>query len=240
MDLGSFLAAIMADWVALMSGIASVLLTIIGIAKKWERIPSWAFWLAATVCFFIASGRVWTTEHRALLQADTKLDQLTKPKFEVVLGPAMAGYDGPKGVTYWLPMVRIINHQAPSAILGWKAHYKSLTLDQDVPPVLIANRLTIPSAAGSFIYDPEDNIAFTRGVIAQGDFRDGRLPIAIPGDKTMELSNGDAAITITVVDYLKQEQSAEFRGKLQEPSILGVFPKEGLTAKPPVGKHEVK
>lgn len=80
MDLKDFINALVGDWVALMSGIASVVLTIVGIAKKWKQVPRWTFWAAAVVCFFFASARVWTTEHRARLQAEKHLEQMTIPK----------------------------------------------------------------------------------------------------------------------------------------------------------------
>jgi hypothetical protein len=65
MDFKEFLAALSADWVSLMSGIASVVLTVISVARRWQSIPRWALWVAAAICFFLASARVWTTEHRA-------------------------------------------------------------------------------------------------------------------------------------------------------------------------------
>jgi hypothetical protein len=77
-DLSKFLLALVSDWISLMSGIASVILTIIGIAKKWTSIPRWVFWLASVICFFFASARIWTTEHRNYLaeaaEHEAKLD----------------------------------------------------------------------------------------------------------------------------------------------------------------------
>src|SRR6266852_6758605 len=72
MEFKHFLIALTTDWVALMSGIASVILAIIGVAKKWERVPPWVFWWTAIICFFFSSIRVWTTEHRARLAAELK------------------------------------------------------------------------------------------------------------------------------------------------------------------------
>ena len=71
MDFKEFLLAFGQDWVTLMSGIASVALTIIGVAKKWEKVPNWAFWLAASVCFVFASARVWTVQHRARVELES-------------------------------------------------------------------------------------------------------------------------------------------------------------------------
>ena len=46
-----------------MSGIASIILTVLGAANKWKQIPRSALWSAAAVCFFVAAARVWTSEH---------------------------------------------------------------------------------------------------------------------------------------------------------------------------------
>ena len=75
MDLSKFLLALMSDWISLMSGIASVILTIVGIAWKWTSVPRWVFWLTASLCFFFASARVWTTEHRRADELNAALDR---------------------------------------------------------------------------------------------------------------------------------------------------------------------
>lgn len=64
MNSTGFFKALVTDWVSLMGGIASVALTIIGFARKWEQVPRWAFSAAGLVCFFLASARIWTTENR--------------------------------------------------------------------------------------------------------------------------------------------------------------------------------
>jgi hypothetical protein len=63
MEFRAFLGAFTADWVTLMSGIASVILLILGTFRKWNNVPRPVFWIAAALCFFFASARVWTTEH---------------------------------------------------------------------------------------------------------------------------------------------------------------------------------
>lgn len=63
-ELRLFLRAVYDDWLALMSGIAGVLL---GAAAASGRgpLPDWTFWLAAALCLIVASFRVWRTQHRA-------------------------------------------------------------------------------------------------------------------------------------------------------------------------------
>ncbi len=68
MDLKAFLIAIGTDMVALLSGIGSVILLFLEIAVFHKKgLPRWIVLFVAAACFFFASARVWTTEHRALL-----------------------------------------------------------------------------------------------------------------------------------------------------------------------------
>jgi hypothetical protein len=112
MEFNHFLIALTTDWVALMSGIASVILAIIGVAKKWERVPPWVFWWTAIICFFVSSIRVWTTEHRTRLAAELK----NTPN---LLGDIEFASVFPKDLqtdadTVVLLFARIVNDGAPS------------------------------------------------------------------------------------------------------------------------------
>jgi hypothetical protein len=60
MDFPGYLAALLTNWVALMSGIASIILTVIGFYRTTSK--AW-YWAAALVCFFIASEKVCNYEH---------------------------------------------------------------------------------------------------------------------------------------------------------------------------------
>jgi hypothetical protein len=129
MDLQAFLAAISADWITLMSGIASVILLIAGVARGWEKVPRWAFWTMAALCFFFASARVWTVEHRSAEDARSetghiqkRLDELTKPEFELTWTAATIGEgDFEEGrhkirLTSSYIQIAVLNHGAPSVI----------------------------------------------------------------------------------------------------------------------------
>jgi hypothetical protein len=64
LDLWDFIFAVFTDWVALMSGVVSVILTLLGFAYNWQTLPGRSFRAFALVSFLIASARVWTIEHR--------------------------------------------------------------------------------------------------------------------------------------------------------------------------------
>ncbi len=65
-NLGLYIVRFISDWVALVSGIASVTLLVLGISFKRPNLVSEWFWIAAAVCFAFASYRVWLKEHKRL------------------------------------------------------------------------------------------------------------------------------------------------------------------------------
>src|SRR5438067_2359980 len=90
-----FAKAIARDWIARMSGGASVLLAIIGAIGT---VPSWAFWAAAVVCLIVAAYRVWLRECKEREKAEQEnsrllqqLDEKAKRKaFQEKLGVLLA------------------------------------------------------------------------------------------------------------------------------------------------------
>src|ERR1017187_8563562 len=97
-DFKGFGYAILTDWVSLMSGIASVILVIVGFVKHWDAVPRWAIIITAAVCFFIAGARVWTTQNNARITAEKKLEELTAPKLGgYIEGIAVAPANNPPG-----------------------------------------------------------------------------------------------------------------------------------------------
>jgi hypothetical protein len=62
MDILGFTTAFLSDWVGWMSGLFSVILTIVGFrvqAQTHKRL----FWASGLLCFFVASIHIWTIEH---------------------------------------------------------------------------------------------------------------------------------------------------------------------------------
>ncbi len=68
-----YLWAFGADWVALMSGIASVTL---GIGSALSSLPPWTFWVASALCFIGASFRIWLNERKKVESLQTQLSNV--------------------------------------------------------------------------------------------------------------------------------------------------------------------
>lgn len=71
--LKKYFAAVWADWVARMSGIASIILAFLAayfefIVKHGKAV----LWITAALCFIIASYRIWAKEHMAVLAAQAR------------------------------------------------------------------------------------------------------------------------------------------------------------------------
>ena len=139
MDFKGFFSVLIFDWIALMSGIASVALVIVGFAKKWQSVPQWAILIAAAVCFFCASVRVWTSQHEALKVAQDKLESLTKPDLSgSFIGESATLTGAHKENCLITAQVHIKNLGAPTALENFKVLivYDNKKFDvQYVPPV---------------------------------------------------------------------------------------------------------
>lgn len=73
--LRQFLVAVWKDWIALMSGLASVLLGVLA-ATRDSTLPPWTFWLTAVLCLLLCVFRVWWNEFDAREKTEAKLKEL--------------------------------------------------------------------------------------------------------------------------------------------------------------------
>lgn len=217
MELKDFLAALASDWVSLMTGIASVVLLILGAFRDWNRVPRPLIWTAAALCFFFAAARVWTTEHRARIKAEQQLSDITKPDFVFGISQMISRYQKEGNVTVALISAEILNKGAASVTGNWKAHYKSPTLDGDMDfvtpdrePVMFGG--SGPAGAVAFYGTKAIQLTTSVNRIERGDRVSGRMLLTIPGNRSDEISSGQATVTISMEDYLGRSYSAEFIG----------------------------
>ncbi|HEV1996153.1 MAG TPA: hypothetical protein VGR03_17600 [Candidatus Acidoferrum sp.] len=213
--------------VGLMSGILSLFRELLGVYRPDQAHAASLFWRCVWIAFIISSVSAWASQYHRANEAERKLEETKQPSFKVTIGQSISVYRADQKATFWLPVITIVNGGAQSAILGWQIHYKSPTLDQDVPPVRILEKtfeLEIPNQP-VFVMNPLEAVNLKKGPIVRGDSREGRLPVFIPGDHTKEISSGEALISVTVHDYLGNSYTGEFRGEPNEG--LRFLPEEG-------------
>lgn len=76
----SYVKALLKHWVALVSGIGSVIVGMTMASLEKAR-PYWTFWIVALACFFVASFRAWRDVRAELKIVQTELDGLRAPKY---------------------------------------------------------------------------------------------------------------------------------------------------------------
>jgi hypothetical protein len=126
MDIKAFLDAIGGDLVALMSGIGSLVLLILGLTIFHKKnVPRWIVLVVALICLLCAAARVWTAEHRLRLAKEQQLQDLTVPQFEAYYTVSTATPNLTGGTrTSVILNGRIINRGAPSIINDWELYLK--------------------------------------------------------------------------------------------------------------------
>jgi hypothetical protein len=74
-DIAKYLRALLKQWVALVSGVGSLVLAAIS-TRYPTPLPGWTFWLMGLACFFVASFREWRDAQTALLLAESETRRL--------------------------------------------------------------------------------------------------------------------------------------------------------------------
>lgn len=179
MDFQEFILALVKDWVSLMSGIASVILSILGTVRKWEQVPRWVWLSAAAGCFLFATARIWTTEHRAKIVAEQKWvakeNERPKPELggEIEQFLWMEGKPSegkPSNELYLLVRIKNIGPM-PSVAEGFRLRVDTLGIY--LAPTLFPKRLMLRNPNGRLIADfHPDNDLLLRAVNA--------IPIGTP------------------------------------------------------------
>jgi hypothetical protein len=238
-----FLKAVFSSWVETVG----IILSIIPFVEKIPFVKEWLkekpilerfvplLWVIGGACIVWGFYAAWAEQYKTRTEADKKLEELTHPNLKVSIGQSLAGYLSEKGFTIWLPSIVIVNQGAPSAILGWKIHYKSPTLDQDVDFVRILNtklNLPITGTDETFQLDPAETINLKRGTISTGDFREGRLIVRIPGDRAKEIGTLGLTITISIQDYRGTVFTGVFKGGEGATKDLRLIPGDNIETQP--------
>jgi len=218
--------------VALLSGIGSVVLLILGITVFHKKeLPRWLVFVVAAVCFFFASARVWTTEHRARLQADNHFAELTTPKLECkITTMATAKLKQGDKNSFLVVGGTITNRGGPTVLDLWRLairfHDGSILRAEPMVPLAPGGRISLNG--GGLGFDAEDWWASKAEStpIVTGGAAAGWLYFVIRGLPTEELwDRRPVAVILTVADVNGKEWPFEqaMDGKDSSPVSPGEF-----------------
>ena len=125
MDFIGFITALFNDWIARMSGGASIVLTILGFIphKKFNifskpNVQRWIFWCTALLCFFVASVSVWTNEHQTIGKLEMEINNLSVPKLDGTFEQVFVAPAGNKNESSLLTIMAIIKNTGAQSIVS--------------------------------------------------------------------------------------------------------------------------
>jgi hypothetical protein len=154
MYLKEFLLAVGAQWVVLMSGIASVAIALYLRMTHRGDIPNWVFWIIGIVCLGLAAFLAWNGEHVALfVERQKNRPQLVGEINEVMSSGRAVNKDGkPSFGVGGIPIIvtaTVSNLGMPSIVRKWTLNIKLPDGQMITPePNVVPMRITADSPSG--------------------------------------------------------------------------------------------
>ncbi len=172
-------------------------------------VPWWA-WVIYYVALFAVHFEFGVVAR--IRELEEKVDD-SRPEFQVSAIGAIANEDRQQNKTLVFLTVRIVNHRAPSTVLGYAVRF--FVDDTEIPAkiALITNAQLFPLPTGDvYSWRPEDAIHLGGDSIPRGAQRSGKLPILLDGLHMKSVMDGSGLFKFEVRDYLNNISSCEFRG----------------------------
>jgi hypothetical protein len=172
--------------------------------RGWTVPKRYHFLLVAAFFVLGASFMTWKDQYELATQRQQELDRLAKPEFTVIFAQFEDAYSSDLKSTVVMLELGIMNSGSDSAATNWNVHYRSKTLDQDVPLVAFPSseeKRAFPDEDQMFDLDVPDFRLRGLSPIVRGSIVAGKLFVEVPGNRQAELNNG-AVITVSVEDYL--------------------------------------
>jgi hypothetical protein len=227
-DLGSFLQAILTDWIALLSGAASVVLSFLGAIGRKE-LPRWVWWTAAAVCFLLASCRVWTSQYRRANNLQVNINEQINPKLSCSID--QAGEASKENVVPGNSVVLLIatvrNTGAPSTAEDYTLKVKLLD-DSEVPGLLLTiperYQINYPNGFIRIVRDTQALYNKTIKAIGHNEISRGFLLFQLTGLSAERLSAAGKEYDLNLKDVTGKSVSCSSKPDQTGPNTFSRFP----------------
>ena len=183
--------------------------------QKVIDVPGWA-WIVYYVVLFAIHFEVGVIGR--IKELEERLDQ-SLPKFVVETHRAWSQQHTVTNKTMVLLTTRIVNHGAPSTVLGYGVKCTKADGSGDLPchvAVVFSDdeiSITLPGSGGhKFSWDPATALPNQTEPIQTGSHLTGDVPILIDGHVAAAVRDGGIEITVTVKDFKGRESSGTFKG----------------------------
>jgi hypothetical protein len=206
-------------WTLLMTGIASLILAILGFTTFYEKVtPAWAFWATAALCVPAALIRAWWVQYKSRTAMQEQLDAMQvryeamfRPRFVFNVGQVLTGYSPDITFAFVAVPIMIINQGADSAALLWRVTYSSPnhTTDARILKLRDGEKVLNHSAGQVTLFETDNIVEKSLAPIPRGGTVSGQLYLEIEGPNGTDIfGDGKESLTILVRDYLGGEHKA--------------------------------
>jgi hypothetical protein len=214
-DLLSFLVAVASHWVALMSGIVSLLITIVLRIRKVEPRDK-IFWSIAALCFLFAFFLTWRDEHTSLI--DTKQQLLKEkdqnsPRLSGKIEPVIIVDSGNAKGTQIFINLSILNTGGTSIADSFLLEIKSPDFQFKNSPAEFPKEYTLPieEKKSNITLHSQDSIEEkTAKAIERGHLVQGWLRFVVDGIKPEIIRRPKTQFTVSFKDVLRQTYSVTY------------------------------
>lgn len=217
MHIRGFFKVLWDDWVALMSGIASIALAFWAAYYPPADVATGKalLWITAVLCFILAAYRIWSKEHAARLEAERLLEaerQQKTPSLNGKIEQVVTGDVPDVGAQLFIYMA-VGNAGAQSVAEGWTLRIESTNLDVTIRPTHIPDEFSLYDGSGRTITTLHGRDAIyekamtpiERGRIIRGVLR--YIVEGIPADRIRTPGN---KLTVAFDDFLGNSYAASY------------------------------
>jgi len=200
--------AIMADMVSLMSGIASLAFTVVGIFSSLLSGPHGAeygkkfCYFAAALCFLYANFRTWAIEHKKVVSGS--------PDFILnVDGVRWESMENDSS-TAMVFAVHLLNRGAPSVTMGWQAMFEMGEHKEVMESFYITSPWILRNGDETVTVQQADQISFKTGKrrVETGEAKTGRIFFKLKVSRHAQLATAQFKVTVSFNDF----RSVRFSG----------------------------
>lgn len=223
---GRYFASIWSDMMARMSGLASLVFTVLGVYSQYFigtgglSHARYFFWVAAGVCFVFANYRVWADEHRKVISG--------QPHFTMTIENLRYEYLERSDQTLFIFAVGIVNKGAASITSGWQARY--LIAGNSVPMNItyLVDQWVLRMGKEAVTLRPEDQITSKtiNHRVETGDGKQGRIFFWLRGDHIAEIRSLQYQVEIEFHDFLGRPWSRTYIPSPNPVTSIGMYPGE--------------
>jgi hypothetical protein len=218
MHLKEFFAAVFSSWVEAVG----IILTILPFVEKIPRIKAWLqekpileryawlLWVVGGICIVYGFYNAWNEQREKTLTAEAKLEELTRPRFEISYGTIAVGEmhavsenrKKDKHTAFFLP-VTVLNRGAQSVIRGW-------TLTAQLPDGTKLQGSPFIPAEFTFkgmTFSPSSSL-FRRGTaspIVNGGQADGFVMFVFPAGLADKMAAKGSSFSLKLYDITNKE-----------------------------------